>query len=90
MEATDGPWNKAFLNVIEQACELAILKTFGGVSDEKTRQALELGFSAGVEWCLSAQFDADVARAALALGVSPDEAATGAVREQDNGATGKP
>ena len=31
--------------------------------------------------CLSAQFDADVAKAALALGLSADEAATGAVRE---------
>jgi hypothetical protein len=58
----------------------AISVVDGGVSDEKTRQALALGFSAGVEWCLSAQFDADVAQAALALGVSADEAATGGGR----------
>jgi hypothetical protein len=32
-------------------------------------------------WCCSEQFDADVAKAALAIGLAPEEAATGAVRK---------
>ena len=38
-------------------------------------------FSAGVDWCCSEQFDADVAKAALAIGLAPEEATTGAVRK---------
>jgi hypothetical protein len=78
---TDGPWDKAFLNVIEHACLRAIERSFSGLRDEAIKQALAQGFSAGVEWCFSEQFDADVAKAALALGVSTDEAATGAARK---------
>jgi hypothetical protein len=77
----DGPWDKAFLNVIEQACVRAIARSFGDVTDEKIKQALAQGFSAGVEWCFSEQFDADVAKAALAVGLSTDEAVTGAVQK---------
>jgi hypothetical protein len=69
------------LNVIEHACLRAIERSFSGVLDEAIKQALAQGFSAGVDWCFSEQFDADVAKAALALGVSTDEAATGAVRK---------
>jgi hypothetical protein len=78
---TGGPWDKAFLNVIEQACVSAIERSFSGIRDETIRQSLAQGFSAGVDWCFSEQFDADVAKVALALGVSTDEAATGAVRK---------
>jgi hypothetical protein len=78
---TDGPWDKAFLNVIEHACVRAIERSISGIRDEAIKQALAQGFSAGVDWCFSEQFDADVARAALALGVSADEAATGAGRK---------
>jgi hypothetical protein len=81
MTMSDGPWNKAFFKVIEQACERALERTLAGIVDEKIRQALAQGFSTGVEWCFSEQFDADVAKAALALGVSPDEAVTGTVRK---------
>jgi hypothetical protein len=82
MNARDeGPWDKTFLKVIEHACERAMQRTFGDVGDEKIKQALAQGFAAGVEWCFSAQFDADVAKAALAVGVSADEAVTGAVRK---------
>ena len=69
------------MNVIEQACVRAIERSFGDVADEKIKQALVQGFSAGVEWCCSEEFDADVAEAALALGVSTDEAVTGDVRK---------
>jgi hypothetical protein len=78
---TDGPWDKAFLNVIEHACLRAIERSFSGICDEAIKQALAQGFSAGVEWCFSEQLDVDVAKAALALGVSTDEAATGAARK---------
>ena len=78
---TDGPWDKAFLNVIEQACVRAIERSFSEIRDEKIKQALAQGFSAGVDWCCSEQFDADVAKAALAIGLAPEEAATGAVRK---------
>ena len=78
---TEGPWDKAFLNVIEHACLRAIERSFSGIRDEAIKQALTQGFSAGMEWCFSEQFDADVAKAALALGVSTDEAATGAARK---------
>jgi hypothetical protein len=78
---TDGPWDKAFLNVIEHACMRAIERSFSGIRDEAIKQALAQGFSAGVDWCFSEQFDVDVAKTALALGVSTDEAATGALRK---------
>ena len=77
----DGPWDKAFLNVIEHACLRAIERSLSGIRDEAIKQALAQGFSAGVDWCFSEQFDADVAKAALALGVSADEAATGAAQK---------
>ena len=78
---TDGPWSKAFSNAVEQACEIAMVRLFGGVRDEAIKQALAEGFSAGVDWCCSEQFDADVAKAALEMGLAPDEAVTGAVRK---------
>ena len=77
----DGPWDKAFLNVVEQACELAMFRLFSGVRDEAIRQALAQGFSAAVDWCFSEQFEADIAQAALAIGLEPHEAATGATRK---------
>jgi len=80
-ELTDGPWNKAFLDVVEQACERAMFRLFSGVRDEAIKQALAQGFSAGVDWCFSEQFDADIAETALAIGMDPDEAATGALRK---------
>ena len=55
--------------------------SFENINDEKIKQALAQGFSAGVDWCCSEQFDADVAKAALAIGLAPEEAATGAVRK---------
>jgi hypothetical protein len=81
MGLTDGSWDRTFLNAIEQACESAVQKAFGKINDEKIRQALGQGFAAGVEWCFSPQFDADVAQATLAVGVTADEAASGAVRK---------
>jgi len=80
-EPTDGPWDRTFLNVIEQACVRAIERSFSWVRDEAIKQALAQGFSAGVDWCFSEQFDADIAEAALAIGMEPDEAATGALRK---------
>ena len=77
----DGPWSNAFMNAVEQACEMAMVRLFGGVRDEAIKQALAQGFSAGVDWCCSEQFDADVAKAALEIGLAPDEAVTGAVRK---------
>ena len=76
---TDGPWSNAFMNAVEQACEMAMVRLFGGVRDEAIAQALAQGFSAGVDWCCSDQFDADVAKATLEVGVSSDEVATGVV-----------
>ena len=78
---TEGPWDTGFSNAIEQACEMAMVRLFGGINDEKIKQALAQGFSAGVDWCCSEQFDADVAKAALAIGLAPEEAVTGAVRK---------
>jgi hypothetical protein len=78
---TNAAWNTEFSNAIEQACERAIMRLFPPIRDEAIKQALAQGFSAGVDWCFSEQFDADVAKAALALGVSTDEAATGALRK---------
>ena len=78
---TDGPWDKAFLDVIEQACVRAIERSFSDIRGETIKQALAQGFSAGVDWCFSKQFDADIAKAALAVGVSTDEAATGPMRK---------
>ena len=76
-EGADRAWSNAFLNAVEQAYETAMASLFGGVNDEKIKQALAQGFSAGVDWCCSEQFDADVANAALAIGLAPEEAATG-------------
>ena len=78
---TDGPWDKAFLNVIEQACVRAIERSFSEIRDEIIRQALAQGFLAGVDWCCSEQFDADIAEAAIAIGIEPGEAVTGAIRK---------
>ena len=64
-DGAEGAWSNAFLNAVEQACETAIARLFGGVNDEKIKQALAQGFSVGVDWCCSEQFDADVAKAAL-------------------------
>jgi hypothetical protein len=75
-DGAEGAWSNAFLNAVEQACETAMARLFGGVNDEKIKQAVAQGFSAGVDW-----FDADVAKAALAIGLAPEEAATGAVRK---------
>ena len=80
-DLTDGPWDKAFLDVVEQACERAMFRLFSGVRDEAIKQALAQGFAAGIDWCFSEQFDADIAEAALAIGMEPDEAATGALRK---------
>jgi hypothetical protein len=51
----DGPWDKAFLHIVEQACELAMFRLFSSVRDEAIRQALAQGFSAAVDWCFSEQ-----------------------------------
>ena len=80
-DGADGAWSNAFLNAVEQACETAMARLFSGVQDEAIKQALAQGFSAGVDWCCSEQFDADVAKAALAIGLAPEEAVTGAVRK---------
>lgn len=80
-ELTDGPWDNAFLNAVEQACEQAMFRLFSGVRDEAIKQALAQGFSAGVDWCFSEQFDADIAEATLSVGLEPNEAATGALRK---------
>ena len=80
-DGAEGAWSNAFSNAVEQACETAMARLFGGVNDAKIKQALAQGFSAGVDWCCSEQFDADVAKAALAIGLAPEEAATGAVRK---------
>jgi hypothetical protein len=80
-DRADGAWSNAFSDAVEQACETAMAKLFYGVNDEKIKQALAQGFSAGVDWCCSEHFDADVAKAALAIGLTPEEAATGAVRK---------
>jgi hypothetical protein len=80
-DGAEGAWSNAFLNAVGHACETAMVRLFGGVNDEKIKQALAQGFSAGVDWCCSEQFDADVAKAALAIGLAPEEAATGAVRK---------
>jgi hypothetical protein len=66
---------------IEQACERTIVRLFPGVRDEAIKQALAQGFLAGVDWCFSEQSDADIAEAALAIGMDPNEAATGALRK---------
>jgi hypothetical protein len=39
---TEGPWDKAFLNVIEHACLRAIERSFSGILDEAIKQALAL------------------------------------------------
>ena len=80
-DGADSAWSNAFLNGVEQACETAMARLFGGVNDEQIKQALAQGFSAGVDWCCSEQFDDDVAKAALAIGLAPEEATTGAVRK---------
>ena len=60
---------------------MAMVRLFGGINDEKIKRALTQGFSAGVDWCCSEQFDADIAKATLAIGLAPEEAVTGAVRK---------
>ena len=74
-------WDKAFSNVNAQAVERAIANLFSQVRDEAIRQALAQGFLAGVDWCFSEQSDADIAKAALLVGVEPEEATTGAIRK---------
>jgi ribulose bisphosphate carboxylase small subunit len=77
-----GPWNRTLENAVAQACEGAITRLFPRIQDETIRQALAQGFAAGVEWCLSEQFDKDIAKAALAIGLDAEEAATGALRKE--------
>jgi len=78
----EAAWDQTFMNVVEQACERAMQRTFSAISDVEMRQALTQGFAAGVEWCFSPQFDVDVAKATLAVGVSADEAVSGGVRKR--------
>jgi len=74
-------WDKTFTNVIAQAAERAIASLFPHVRDEAIKQALAQGFLAGVDWCFSEQSDADIAKAALLVGISPAEAETGPTRK---------
>ncbi len=76
---TKAAWDRALSSAIEQACERAIFRLFSDVRDEAIRQALTQAFLAGVDWCFSEQSDNDIAEAALAIGLGPDEAATGAI-----------
>jgi hypothetical protein len=76
---TKAAWDQSLSHTIEQACERAILKLFSDAHDEAARQALAQAFLAGVDWCFSEQSDNDIAEAALAIGLSPDEAVTGAI-----------
>ena len=78
---TNAAWNTEFSNAIEQACERAIMRLFPPIRDEAIKQALAQGFSAGVDWCFSEQFDEDIAEAALAIDMDPNEAVTGALRK---------
>jgi hypothetical protein len=71
------PWNKDLARAVEQACERAMFRLFSEVRDERLKQAMAQGFLAGVEWCFSEQSDEDIAKATLALGMEPNEAATG-------------
>ena len=80
-DVIDGPWDKAFLNAIEQACERAIERLFPDIRDEAIKQAIAKGFLAGVDWCFSEQSDEDIAEAALAIGISHEEAASGVLRK---------
>ena len=74
---TKAAWDQSLSHTIEQACERAILKLFSDAHDEAARQALAQAFLAGVDWCFSEQSDNDIAEAALAIGLDPDEAVTG-------------
>jgi hypothetical protein len=76
---TKGAWDSSLSHTIEQACERAILRMFSDVRDEAIRQALAQAFLAGVDWCFSEQSDNDIAEAALAIGLDPDEAVTGTI-----------
>jgi hypothetical protein len=76
---TKAAWDQSLSHTIEQACERAILKLFTDAHDEAARQALAQAFLAGVDWCFSEQSDNDIAEAALAIGLSPDEAVTGPI-----------
>ena len=78
-------WDKAFTNVVAQAAERAIASLFPHVRDDAIRQALAQGFLAGVDWCFSEQSDADIAKAALLVGVEPGEASEGAIRKLAGG-----
>jgi hypothetical protein len=71
------PWNKDLARAVEQACERAMFRLFSEVRDERLKQAMAQGFLAGVEWCFSEQSDEDIAKATLALGMEPNEVATG-------------
>jgi len=70
-------WNQSLARTIEQAYERTISRLFSDVRDEAIRQALAQAFLAGVDWCFSEQSDNDIAEAALAIGLGPDEAVTG-------------
>lgn len=74
---TKAAWDQGLSTTIEQACERAILRLFSDERDEAIRQALAQAFLAGVDWCFSEQSDNDIAEAALAIGLGPDEAVTG-------------
>jgi hypothetical protein len=76
---TKAAWDQALSTTIEQACDRAILRLFSDVRDEAIRQTLAQAFLAGVDWCFSEQSDNDIAEAALAIGLDPDEAVTGAI-----------
>jgi hypothetical protein len=76
---TKAAWDQALSNTIEQACERAIFRLFSDVRDEAIKQALAQAFLAGVDWCFSEQSDNDIAEAALAIGLDPDEAVTGSI-----------
>jgi hypothetical protein len=76
-----GAWNKELSRAIDQACERAMARLFSDIKDERIKQTLTQGFLAGVEWCFSEQSDKDIARAALALDLEPNEAVTGVLRK---------
>jgi hypothetical protein len=82
---TKAAWDQALSNTIEQACERAILRLFSDVRDEEIRRALAQAFLAGVDWCFSEQSDNDIAEAALAIGLDPDEAVTGSIPQMSRG-----
>ena len=78
--ASAESWTKDLSRAIDQACERAMGRLFSDVKDERLAQAMAQGFLAGVEWCFSEQSDEDIAKAALALGLEPNEAIAGELR----------